>query len=292
MKKRFAPFLVLLEARYAPLLFAVAPQAFAVYLWLFPKPYDGWGEIFAIIGAIGFEAVYVGAIAWAEEGRAGLWTWLTAGAALVFSIAVAVYVYLPQGRWAALHAGFPIVAFCYTMQLHRMTATRRVRNVPAQRRALVRRLVTEVRRGRQAWEMAGKQLAEKGNELLSLRMTFEEESACFAAESARLSDLARMEEAKSAQAQEELRRERERATRMSAEVRTAQEEVARLRGLVEEQSATIEASDAAAGLNVRAMAQVLRDEGLSLRTIAAILGVSDKTVRNWTEAVHANGREG
>lgn len=124
MKQRLAPFLVLLEARYAPLLFAVAPQAYAVYLWLFPRPYDGWGELFAVIGAVGFEAVYVGAIAWAEEGRAGRWTWVTAGAALIFSIAVAVYVYLPQGWWAALHAGFPVVAFCYTMQLHRMTAPR------------------------------------------------------------------------------------------------------------------------------------------------------------------------
>ncbi|WP_410963368.1 helix-turn-helix domain-containing protein [Salmonella sp. SAL4455] len=34
----------------------------------------------------------------------------------------------------------------------------------------------------------------------------------------------------------------------------------------------------------------MRDEGLSLRTIAAIFGVSDKTVRNWTEAVSTNGR--
>ena len=135
MKQRLAPFLVLLEARYAPLLFAVAPQAYAVYLWLFPHPYDGWGELFAVIGAIGFEAVYVGAIAWAEEGRAGRWTWVTAAAALIFSIAVAVYVYLPQGWWSALHAGFPIVAFCYTMQLHKMIAPREraaVSDVPAE----------------------------------------------------------------------------------------------------------------------------------------------------------------
>jgi len=290
MKQRLAPFLVLLEARYAPLLFAVAPQAYAVYLWLFPHPYDGWGEIFAVIGAIGFEAVYVGAIAWAEEGRAGLWTWLTAAAALVFSIAVAVYVYLPQGWWAALHAGFPIVAFCYTMQLHRMTAARHVRNVPAQRRALVRRLVRALRTERKLLERTGMQLAEKGNRLLSAEMTLQEESARFTAESARLADQVRTGEAKSAQAQDELRREREHGARMSAEVRTTQEEVVRLGSLLEERSALLEACDTAAGLNVRAIAQALRDEGLSLRTIGAILGVSDKTVRNWTEAVHTNGR--
>lgn len=118
MKQRLAPFLVLLEARYVPLLFAVAPQAYAVYLWLFPHPYNGTGEVFAVLGAIGYEAVYVGAIAWAEEERASFWTWATAFVALLFSVLVAVYVYLPQGWWSALHAGFPLVAFCYTLNMY------------------------------------------------------------------------------------------------------------------------------------------------------------------------------
>lgn len=118
MKQRFAPFLVLLEARYAPLLFAVAPQAYAVYLWLFPQPYDGWGELFAVMGAIGYEFVYVGAIAWAEEGRSSVWTWATATVALLFSVVVAYYVYRAQGAWAWLHAGFPLVAFTYTLNMY------------------------------------------------------------------------------------------------------------------------------------------------------------------------------
>jgi hypothetical protein len=118
MKERLAPFLMLLEARYAPLLFAVAPQAYAVYLWLFPHPYDGTGELFAVMGGIGYEFIYVGAIAWAEEGRWSLWTWGTAVIALLFSMAVAYYVYRSQGGWAWLHAGFPLVAFGYTMNMH------------------------------------------------------------------------------------------------------------------------------------------------------------------------------
>lgn len=118
MKERLAPFLMLLEARYAPLLFAVAPQAYAVYLWLLPVPYDATGEFFAVMGGIGYEFIYVGAIAWAEEGRWSFWTWATAVIALLFSMAVAYYVYRYQGAWAWLHAGFPLVAFGYTMNMH------------------------------------------------------------------------------------------------------------------------------------------------------------------------------
>lgn len=121
MKERLAPFLMLLEARYAPLLFAVAPQAYAVYLWLLPQPYDMTGEFFAVMGGIGYEFIYVGAIAWAEEGRWSLWTWATAVIALLFSMAVAYYVYRSQGSWAWLHAGFPLVAFGYTMNMHAPT---------------------------------------------------------------------------------------------------------------------------------------------------------------------------
>ena len=134
MRNRLAPFLVLLEARYAPLLFAVSPQSYAVYLWLFPKPYDLTGEVFAVLGALGFEFVYVGAIAWAEDERASWWTWGTAAVALVFSILVAYYVYRAQGAWALLHAGFPLVAFFYTMQLHGMTAKKALKTLPERSR--------------------------------------------------------------------------------------------------------------------------------------------------------------
>lgn len=120
MKARLAPFLVLIEARYAPLLFAVSPQAYAVYLWLFPHQYTATGEFFAILGGIGYEAIYVGAIAWAEEGRWSFWTWATATCALLFSMVVAYYVYRDEGWWSWLHSGFPLVAFTYTMNMHVM----------------------------------------------------------------------------------------------------------------------------------------------------------------------------
>lgn len=120
MRERVEPFLALMDARYAPLLFAVAPQAYAVYLWLWDGS-DGSTEaaIFAVLGALGYELVYVGAIAWTEHRHRNAWTTLTAVIALFFSVAVAVYVYRDQGAAAWLHGGFPLVAFAYTMAMHR-----------------------------------------------------------------------------------------------------------------------------------------------------------------------------
>lgn len=119
LKRRLSPFLALLDTRYLPLLFAVLPQAYAVYLWLWLGS-NGSAEahFFAIAGGIGYEFIYVGAIAWAEEQRRTRWTQGTAVAALLFAVAIAVYVYRDQGAAAILHAGYPIVAFCYTMATH------------------------------------------------------------------------------------------------------------------------------------------------------------------------------
>lgn len=121
--KRLGPFLALLDAKYAPLLFAVAPQAYAVFDWLHKS---GAPDAVAKTGAIGYEMVYVGAIAWADDGESGGWTWLTAVASLLFSIGVAVYTYQDQGYAAWLHAGFPVVAFFYTLQMHAAGKRKRV----------------------------------------------------------------------------------------------------------------------------------------------------------------------
>jgi hypothetical protein len=116
VRARIAPFTALLDARYLPLLVAVAPQAYAVYDWLRKS---GAPEPIAILGAVGYEAVYVGAIAWADYGGGDARAQQrTALSALAFSVAVAVYNYWPAQRWGALlHAGFPLVAFFYTLQM-------------------------------------------------------------------------------------------------------------------------------------------------------------------------------
>lgn len=116
MRQRLAPFLDLLDARYLPLLFVAAPQAYTVYAWLLS---DGAPQTIAVLGAIGFESVYVGAIAWAERGAGWRAARVPAVASLLFSVAVAVAHYGPDaGALAVLHAGFPIVGYAYMVLMH------------------------------------------------------------------------------------------------------------------------------------------------------------------------------
>ena len=134
--RRLAPFLDLLDARYLPLLLVVAPQAWTVTAWL---ERDGSPPWVALMGGLGYEAVYVGAVAWAERGagwRAAKWP---AGFALLFSVAVAVAYYGERvGALALLHAGFPLVAYAYTRLMHgdtpeRVTAAETVAPAPVTR---------------------------------------------------------------------------------------------------------------------------------------------------------------
>jgi hypothetical protein len=119
IKQRLEPFLVLLEARYLPLMFLALPQAYAVSIWLNDSNAGKWGAIvFSVIGAMAFEGSYVGAIAWSERQSNRFWFWVTALAALAFSVLVSVKVYQAEGWWSLLHAGFPAVAFGYTMLMH------------------------------------------------------------------------------------------------------------------------------------------------------------------------------
>lgn len=114
--RRLAPFLDLLDARFLPLLFAYAPQAYTVYAWLLGS---GTPESIAQLGGIGFEFISVGAIAWAERGAGWQAARGPALTALAFSVAVAVAHYAPtQGTIAILHAGFPLVAYFYTLMMH------------------------------------------------------------------------------------------------------------------------------------------------------------------------------
>lgn len=127
----------LLTMGYLPLLLVVLPQAYAVGLWLWigggHKALDSpaaWSVLItAVVGAAGYEAIYVGAVGWAEQGARTKWTWATAITAWLFSVAVAVYVYRAQGAAALLHAGFPTVAFFYTVTMHQ-AARQRVEEVP------------------------------------------------------------------------------------------------------------------------------------------------------------------
>jgi len=127
---------VVFEPHYAPLWLVILPQAFAVFLWLLVDGLDwlkqhGFAEntalivavvFFAMIGALGYESVYVGAIAWAERGSNNRYVYGTAASSLLFSVLVAFHVYEFRGPWSLLHAGFPFVGFWYSIAMH--TATR------------------------------------------------------------------------------------------------------------------------------------------------------------------------
>lgn len=143
MRRRLEPFLDLLDARYLPLLFAAAPQAWTVYAWLLAS---GTPEQIARMGGIGFEFIYVGSIAWAVRGAGWQAARLPAVTALVFSCAVAVAHYaVSQGYLAVLHVGWPLVAYAYTVMIHAPKRTTTARPIGAHR-TLVRSLVAEVRR--------------------------------------------------------------------------------------------------------------------------------------------------
>lgn len=73
------------------------------------------------------------------------------------------------------------------------------------------------------------------------------------------------------------------------QLRTAEREVREQSAAAARISAEAAAQSAAATLDVRAIAQALRDSGVPLRTIGAALGVSEKTIRNWTADVRTNG---
>ena len=64
--------------------------------------------------------------------------------------------------------------------------------------------------------------------------------------------------------------------------RTAKAEAERLRDELAKRSAELREAQSLTTLDVRAIARGLREQNVPLRTIAAALGVSEKTIRNWT----------
>ena len=190
MRRRIAPFLDLLDARYLPLLFVATPQAYTVYAWLLA---DGAPAIVAILGGLGFEFVYVGAIAWAARGAGWGAARIPAVTALLFSVAVAVAHYgAGRGALAVLHAGFPLVGYAYMVMMHAPGAhpDTRPAQVRRERRRLVRRLAQTLRA-----ERAGHAAA-----LAELR-TARDLAAQEARRAAQAHEVARAAEAQAAQAQ-------------------------------------------------------------------------------------------
>lgn len=172
----------------------------------------------------------------------------------------------------------------------------RLAGILRSRRALVRRLVANVRSARNENERLSADLRTIAADAARADAELLAKSAAWAEQSADVADRLRMSEAQSAERAEQLRTEREQAARLSDQVRTAQAEAERLRGQLSATSAALaqasaerDALSAVASLDVRTVAQRLRDGSVPLRTIAEALSVSEKTIRNWTADVRTNG---
>lgn len=120
---RLAPMLALLDTRYMPVLFSATWQSYTIYLYLWAhSDQSATAHAFAKMGGLAFESLYIGAIAWAYLGQSNAWSRMTAFVALVFSVAIAVYMHRAEGSAAWLQSGFSIATYCYTMQMHNARA--------------------------------------------------------------------------------------------------------------------------------------------------------------------------
>lgn len=325
LARRLAPLIALLDAKYFPLLFAVAPQSYAVYLWLW-RGSDGSdaASTFAIMGAIGYEFIYVGAIAWAEHGESTRWTWVTAGVALIFSIAVAVYVYQDQSYWSILHAGFPLVAFCYTITMH-VSGERAVRAAHDTRE--VARLRTDLAQrdeelahlratvAQQADDIAHlnplaaqrdeeaaharADLAQTAAQLAQLQPNLaqaeqraaqaEQELAQARADLAHLQSAAAQNERTAAQRGDDLAQTRARLARAEQRAAQAEKAAAQAHEQVAQQQRDLDALLSKSEIDVLAVAQALNERGMSWREVGELVGIPHSTLRGRLAKVRTNG---
>lgn len=205
--------------------------------------------------------------------------------------------------WLVTNLAVPGLILCLSKLLERLIVARGKPQGAARRKRQVRTLIGLLRTWRgQLVQLRGQLAAitaEAASSAAQLRdaadrlRTTEQQSAVTAEQadlariqSADLSDQLRMAEAHAA---EEIEHAQARFRNASDLLRSAQEEAERLRGQLAERSAEAAALSAAAALDVRTIAQTLRDRGVALRTIGAALGVSEKTIRNWTMDVRTNG---
>lgn len=183
------------------------------------------------------------------------------------SLAVAFFAFAATTRFQQVRAGVEgsIVA--------------RLLGLLRQRRALIKTIVRALKSEKHERIKAGELLRHSASEATQLRT----EAATLRKE---------VQEVRSAGAviseqyatQENTIQELRRDLRIEADQVRAQKELAeQLKKDLRDKSAQLEEMSATLALDVRSIAQRLRDDGVPLRTIGAACGVSEKTVRNWTQ---------
>lgn len=109
----------------APLYFAVAAQSLVVFRWyLGPNvPLEitdalRWlNLVVAVVAGLALDLVVVTTTMGRREGRESIWSWLTAGAAALFSAAVAVELYGGPSLGPWLHISYPAIVFLFAQHL-------------------------------------------------------------------------------------------------------------------------------------------------------------------------------
>lgn len=194
--------------------------------------------------------------------------------------------------WLVVNLAVPGLILCLSKLLERLIHAGGKPSVAARRKRQVKRLIGLLRTWRGQLAVLRAQLAEKGAEAAAASAQLRDVSAQLRTaeqQSAAAAEQADQGRAQSARLADQVRTAEAHAAAAADQVRTAQEEAERLRSQLAERSAEAAALSAAASLDVRSIAQSLRDAGVSLRTIGAALGVSEKTIRNWTMDVRTNG---
>lgn len=206
-----------------------------------------------------------------QQGSAGYWAAYAVGAAL----------------WLVVNLSVPMLILFLSKLLERLVSAHAsgkdgsLRTIYASRRSLVRRLIAMVRNERRLLDTATRHLTEA-----RLQSASAAETAAYV----------RTLEEKSAAAEQEAERLRTQATEAARRAARLEQQSALDKQIINEHAETadrlsveLEVVSALSTMEPRSIAQALRNKNVSLRTIGDVLGVSEKTIRNWTTDVRTNG---
>lgn len=300
-----------------PLTMAMIAQALVITRWYIGREAPAsvgevlvWANVvIAIFAGVAIDLVMVTTVMARRKGRRGIWGVLTAASAAVASALIALDVY---GGWTPgpyLHIAYPVVVFLFAM--HLSSPRLRALNLPllTQRRALIRKLSQKLRSSLQ-------QFAEASQQLADLRVRFADLSQRFADASQQLADL----RARFAHRDQDAAHEQQRVADRDQEIAnlrnqlahnqqqlaerdrqsaSASREVGQLRNQLADRDRLIadlsQPLPDSSQLDLLAIAELLKDSGVSWARIAGMLNLPESTLRSRLKARgngHLNGVAG
>lgn len=234
----------------------------------------------ALIAVLSTQALANLSAGYLRGGRALLLLLDPEGGGAAYAVAAAL--------WLVINLSVPALVLCLSKLLERLLAAR----------ATTAQQTADAAQLQPLLDAATADLAQARAQAAQLADTARAESARLEHEAAALRSERDAALAESAESTDQLRTEldalRTTVDREQAELTRLRAESARTRELQAElEDWRDQANDMmrSTGLDVRSIAQQLRDRGLPLRTIGDVLGVSEKTIRNWTMDVRTNGHK-